>query len=191
MAWGGLRLDLYTRQYVRVEIELVVVRVRMRAGDVLHHIHRVVIEIDVVFAVGIGADLYRTDQLVARVVRDGHVALGFHDHLVGAGVVDGDLALTLEVISLLGDVVVGLSASLEQPHSRMDAASARARRIFFMMLSFLFWATKNHGAGASWFDSLFGNDFKQLRRIGIFLVGFIHDTIPACSFSVGFRTLAS
>lgn len=80
----------------------------MRAGDVLHYIHRVVIEIDVVFAVGIGADLYCTDQLVARVVRDGHVALGFHDHLVGAGVVDGDLALTLEVISLLGDVVVGL-----------------------------------------------------------------------------------
>ena len=91
-----------------MEVELVVVGVGMSAGDVLDHIHGIVVQIDVVLAVGIRADLHRADKLVVRVVGNGHIALGFHNHLVGAGIVDGDLALTLEVICLLGDIVVGL-----------------------------------------------------------------------------------
>ena len=35
------------------------------------------------------------------------------------------------------DATSQLKDMLEQPHSRMDAASARARRIFFMVRSFL------------------------------------------------------
>lgn len=91
-----------------MEIEFIVVRVGMGAGNVLHHIHSVAIQVDVILAVGVRADFHRADQLVVRVVGDGHVALCFHDDLIGAGVVDGDLALALKVIGLLGDVGIGL-----------------------------------------------------------------------------------
>ena len=91
-----------------MEIELVVVGVGMGAGDVLHHIHGVVVQVDVILAVGIRADLHRADQLVVIVIRDGHIALGFQNDLVGAGIVDGDLALTLKVICLLGNIGVCL-----------------------------------------------------------------------------------
>ena len=104
----SLRLDLNAGQDVRVEVQLVVVGVGMGAGNVLDHIHGVVVQIDIILAVGIRADLHRADQLVVRVVGDGHVALGLNDDLIGAGVVNGDLALTLKVNGLLGDVVVGL-----------------------------------------------------------------------------------
>ena len=104
----SLRLDLHAGQDVRVEVQLVVVGVGVGAGDVLDHIHGVVVQIDVVLAIGIGANFHRADQLIVRVVGNGHIALGFQNDFIGAGVVDGDLALTLEVICLLGDVVVGL-----------------------------------------------------------------------------------
>ena len=47
-----------------MEIELVVVGVGMGAGDVLYHIHGVVVQLDVVLAVGIRADLHRADKLI-------------------------------------------------------------------------------------------------------------------------------
>lgn len=91
-----------------MEIELVVIRIGMSAGDVLHHIHGVVVQIDVVLAIGIGANFHCADQLIVRVVGNGHVALGFQNDLISAGIVDGDLTLAFKVICLLGNVGVGL-----------------------------------------------------------------------------------
>ena len=48
-----------------MKIELVVVGVGMGAGDVLHHIHGVVVQVDLVLAVGVRANFHRADQLVA------------------------------------------------------------------------------------------------------------------------------
>ena len=130
-----------------MEIELVVVRVGMGAGDVLYHIHGVVVQVDVVLAVGIGADFYCADKLVVRVVGDGHVALGFHDDLIGAGVVDGDLALALEIIGLLGNVIVGLFG-FTGTAAQQDGNGQRKGEKNLFQGSFLSekWANKNHGA---------------------------------------------
>ena len=78
-----------------MEVELVVVGVGMGAGDVLYHIHGVVVQVDVVLAVGAWANFNSAHQLVVRVVGDGHIALGFQNDFIGAGVVDGDLAFEL------------------------------------------------------------------------------------------------
>lgn len=113
----SLRLDLHAGQDVRVEVQLVVVGVGVGAGDVLDHIHGVVVQVDVILAVSVRADFHRADQLVVRVVGDGHIALGFQNNLVGAGIVDGDLALTLKVIRLLGDIgvcLVGFRTTAQQ-----------------------------------------------------------------------------
>ena len=65
----------------------------MRAGNIFYDIHRVLVQVDVVDFVLVRPDFYGTDQLIVGIVADRHVALGFHDNRVGAGIVDGDLTL--------------------------------------------------------------------------------------------------
>lgn len=60
-----LRFYFHAGQDVRVEIEFIVVRVGMGAGNVLHHIHGVAVQVDIIFAVGVRANFHRADQLVA------------------------------------------------------------------------------------------------------------------------------
>ena len=64
MLGKSLRLNFHAGQDVRVEIDLVVIRIGMGAGDVLDHIHGVFVQIDVVLAVGIGANFHCADQLI-------------------------------------------------------------------------------------------------------------------------------
>ena len=100
-----------------MEIEFIVVRVGMGASNVLHHIHGVAVQVDIIFAVGVRADFHSADKLIVGIVGDRHVPLGFHDDLIGAGVVDGDLALALKVIGLFGNIgicFVGFRTAAQQ-----------------------------------------------------------------------------
>ena len=51
-----------------MEIKFVVVRVSVRARNILHDVYRVVIQIDIVFAVGVRPNFHSADQLVVAVV---------------------------------------------------------------------------------------------------------------------------
>lgn len=79
-----------------MEMQLVVIRVGVSASDILNNIHRVAIEVDVIFFVGAGASLDSYNQLVGAVVGDVHISLGIQDNQVCAGVVYGDTPLTLK-----------------------------------------------------------------------------------------------
>ena len=120
-----------------MEIEFIVVRVGMGASNVLHHIHGVAVQVDIIFAVGVRADFHSADKLIVGIVGDRHVPLGFHDDLIGAGVVDGDLALALEVVRLFRDVgicFVGFRTAAQQDR----CGQREGKKDLFMMLSFLF-----------------------------------------------------
>ena len=91
-----------------MEVELIVVRVGHRTGNVLHDIHRIGIQVNIIFLICIRPGLDGTHQLVGRVVRNGHQAFRFENDFIRSSVVNSDMPLRLKVVGLLLDVLVDL-----------------------------------------------------------------------------------
>ena len=73
-----------------MEMQLVMIRISMRASNILDNIHRVIVEIDVILLVSFRASFNGDNQLIGAIVGNVHVTFSIQDNQISTGIIYGD-----------------------------------------------------------------------------------------------------
>lgn len=92
-----LRFHFYCRQNVRMPIQLIVIRIGVCACDIFYCIHRITIEIHIVFLVLIWPSFDSYDKLTSIIIGYTHISFSFKNDIVCPRIINGDFAFTFKL----------------------------------------------------------------------------------------------